>query len=69
MSANHSRPRPDPAESAAHGAERDTRQPYAAEHEDYHDGVATPPEEEGGEAPAEKKPVGRTRVNSRPEKR
>ena len=42
------RPRPDPgaATSLPHGEARENRQPYAAEHEDYNDRVAKPPEEQ-----------------------
>jgi hypothetical protein len=39
------RPERDAGESLPHDEARDGRQPYAAEHEDYHDGVAKPPKE------------------------
>jgi hypothetical protein len=58
----------DAAEGVAHGDAREKRQPYAVEHEDYHDGVATPPEEQGGAAPVDKTPIGQTR-KARPERR
>ena len=45
---SRSQPPSDPAVSLPHGGAREKRQPYAAEHEDYTDGVARPPEEHGG---------------------
>ncbi len=56
MNKHHPRPRPDAAASLPHGQARENRQPYAAEHEDYNDSVAKPPEEQGGEnSPGSKK--------------
>ena len=58
------RPRPDPGAAASlpHGEARENRQPYAAEHEDYNDSVAKPPEEQGGaKAPGSKKAAPRRR--------
>lgn len=58
------RARPDPGADASlpHGEPRENRQPYAAEHEDYNDSVAKPPEEQvGAKAPGSKKAAPRRR--------
>jgi hypothetical protein len=56
---NRSRPQIDDETSAPHGLEREKRQPYAAEHEDYRDGVALPPQEgQGGQTPPDAKKTG-----------
>jgi hypothetical protein len=41
-------PRSRPQPSLPHDQDREGRQPYATEVEDYKHGVATPPEEQGG---------------------
>jgi hypothetical protein len=41
-------PRSRPQPSAPHNHDREGRQPYATEVEDYQQGVATPPGEQGG---------------------
>ena len=42
--------RSEPETILPHDHDRETRQPYAKEVEDYQLGVVTPPEEQGGEA-------------------
>jgi hypothetical protein len=69
MRAYRSRPRPGSPGSLPHGDAREKRQPYAAEHEDYNDGVATPPEEGGGDKRAARTPVDRETGKTRPEGR
>ena len=69
MRSNRSRPHRDVGESLPEGLARDRRQPYAAEHEDYHDGVARPPEQQGGETPADRTPVERMLGKKRPGRR
>jgi hypothetical protein len=49
---------PDAAEGLPHSESRERRQPYAAEHDDYNDGVATPPEEQRGRTPPDPKRTG-----------
>jgi hypothetical protein len=55
MRTYRSRPHPDAGRSLPHGDARENRQPYATEHEDYNDGVAKPPEEQGGKNPPDAK--------------
>ena len=50
--------RPDAVPSPPRDTGREKRQPYAAEHEDYNDGVATPPEEQRGKTPPDPKRTG-----------
>lgn len=50
--------RPDAAGSLPHDNGREKRQPYAAEHEDYNDSVATPPQEQRGKTPPNPKRTG-----------
>ena len=52
-------PPPDPAPSLPHDRDREERQPYAKEVDDYKHGVVTPPDEQAGreanpEAPTER---------------
>lgn len=49
------RPVPEAPAGSPHGAGGEDRQPYASEHEDYSDGVAKPPEEQGGAQPPRSK--------------
>ena len=49
-------PHPDAVQGLPHGAERHTRQPYAAELDDYAGGLLKAPEEQTGVAPGEPKP-------------
>jgi hypothetical protein len=44
-----SQPRPNPQEGQPHDSDREERQPYAKELDDYAHGVANPPEEQGQE--------------------
>jgi hypothetical protein len=48
LSKDRSRPDPGADKSLPHDQDRDERQPYAKEHEDYGRGVAKPPEEHVG---------------------
>jgi hypothetical protein len=48
VSKDRSQPDPDADQSLPQDHDRDERQPYAKEHEDYARGVAKPPEEQVG---------------------
>ena len=56
---DRSRPQSDADTSLPHGDAREKQQPYAAEHDDYTDGVAKPPREgQGGQSPPNTKKPG-----------
>jgi hypothetical protein len=52
--------RSDRAPSLPHDHDREERQPYAREVEDYKHGVAAPPEEQVGQEPNRRTPPDRT---------